>query len=227
MEIDWESFINFPKDIKEVFMPFFTESFESLNVENSEVAKSAEIVIGELEDIIMSSNNSFIEDNFDDWEFVDKFINAYCLERGFRYQIYRNDKDPNDHTITRHKSFRCSLDEQQIRCTTLVNLHNHELNPTQIAHLNNARYQQFNENMIQDLSFFTGCNVAPITQLEILKKKYPQHIFYKQDVYNAIYSLNKNTKDEDFDSGLLFNSLFEKMTEDPNWRVFVRHSGNE
>uniref|UniRef100_U9SVK5 Uncharacterized protein n=1 Tax=Rhizophagus irregularis (strain DAOM 181602 / DAOM 197198 / MUCL 43194) TaxID=747089 RepID=U9SVK5_RHIID len=48
-------------DIKEVFMPFFTESFESLNVENSEVAKSAEIVIGELEDIIMSSNNSFIE----------------------------------------------------------------------------------------------------------------------------------------------------------------------
>ncbi|UZO24026.1 uncharacterized protein OCT59_016353 [Rhizophagus irregularis] len=61
MEIDWESFINFPKDIKEVFMPFFTESFESLNVENSEVAKSAEIVIGELEDIIMSSNNSFIE----------------------------------------------------------------------------------------------------------------------------------------------------------------------
>ncbi|CAB5200001.1 unnamed protein product [Rhizophagus irregularis] len=208
MEIDWESFINFPKDIKEVFMPFFTESFESLNVENSEVAKSAEIVIGELEDIIMSPNNSFIG--------------------GFRYQIYRNDKDPNDHTITRRKSFHCSLDEQQIRCTTLVNLHNHELNPTQIAHLNNARYRQFNENMIQDLSFFTGCNVAPITQLEILKKKYPQHIFYKQDVYNAIYySLNKNTKDEDFDSGLLFNSLFEKMTEDPNWRVFVRHSGNE
>lgn len=126
-----------------------------------------------------------------------------------------------------HCNFKLPKTEQQIRCTTLVNLHNHELNPTQIAHLNNARYQQFNENMIQDLSFFTGCNVAPITQLEILKKKYPQHIFYKQDVYNAIYSLNKNTKDEDFDSGLLFNSLFEKMTEDPNWRVFVRHSGNE
>ncbi|CAB5391682.1 unnamed protein product [Rhizophagus irregularis] len=191
MEIDWESFINFPKDIKEVFMPFFTESFESLNVENSEVAKSAEIVIGELEDIIMSPNNSFI---------------------GCEW----------------HCNFKLPKTEQQIRCTTLVNLHNHELNPTQIAHLNNARYRQFNENMIQDLSFFTGCNVAPITQLEILKKKYPQHIFYKQDVYNAIYySLNKNTKDEDFDSGLLFNSLFEKMTEDPNWRVFVRHSGNE
>ncbi|PKC57847.1 hypothetical protein RhiirA1_471858, partial [Rhizophagus irregularis] len=126
--------------------------------------------------------NLCIEDNFDDWEFVDRFINAYCLERGFGYQVYRNDKDPNDHTITRHKSFRCSLGgnyearkgvnqnvhhlrnsnktscewhcnfklpkiEQQIRCTTLVDLHNHELNPTQIAHLN-ARYRQFNENMI-------------------------------------------------------------------------------
>ncbi|PKK75758.1 hypothetical protein RhiirC2_707888 [Rhizophagus irregularis] len=289
MEIDWEFFINFHKDIEEVFMPFFTESFESLNVENAKVAKSAEIIIGELEDIIMSSNNSFIglgieliepfinntntsntntfscstyqynlciEDNFDDWEFVDKFINAYCLERGFGYQIYRNDKDLNNHIITRRKSFHCSLDGNyktrktinqnlwaairiaelwatnrnstpksailqnlKIICepilTTLVDLHNHELNPTQIAHLN-ARYRQFNENMIQDLSFFTGCNVAPITQLEILKKKYPQHVFHKQDVYNAIYSLIKNIKDEDFDSGLLLNSLFEKMTEDLN-----------
>ena len=43
--------------------------------------------------------------------------------------------------------------------------------------------------MIQGLEFFTDCKVAPIVQLEILKKKYSEHIFHKQDVYNAIYRL--------------------------------------
>lgn len=170
-------------------------------------------------------------------------------------------KDSNDHTITRRKSFRCSLSgnyearkkidqnehrvrdsnkigcewhcnfklpktEQQIRCTTLVDVHNHELNPTEIAHLN-ARYRQFNEDMIQDLRFFTDCKVAPIIQLEILKKKHPHHVFHKQDVYNSIYKLRENCKNEYPDTGSLLNSLFEKMTEDPNWKVFIHHSGNE
>lgn len=81
--------------------------------------------------------------------------------------------------------------------------------------------------MIQDLKFFTDCKVAPIIQLEILKKKYPQHVFHKQDIYNLIYKLCADCKDEGLDSGSLLNSLFEKMTEDPDWKVFVRHSGNE
>src|SRR6185436_5250057 len=45
--------------------------------------------------------------------------------------------------------------------------------------------------------------------------------------YNSIYKLHGNCKDEELDSGSLLNSLFEKMTEDSRWKVFVRHSGNE
>src|SRR5687768_6937344 len=52
--------------------------------------------------------NLYIGDSFDDWESVNRFMHEYCLERGFGYQIYRNDKDSHDHTITRRKSFRCS-----------------------------------------------------------------------------------------------------------------------
>jgi hypothetical protein len=116
--------------------------------------------------------------------------------------------------------------EYQIKCTTLIDVHNHELvNLSQIAYLN-AKYRHFNEDMIQDLKFFTDCKVAPITQLEILKKKYPQHVFNKQDIYNSIYKLREKYSEET-DSGLLLNSLFEKMTEDPCWKVFIRHSGNE
>ncbi|PKK53801.1 hypothetical protein RhiirC2_803120, partial [Rhizophagus irregularis] len=97
----------------------------------------------------------------------------------------------------------------------------------QIAHLN-ARYRQFNEDMMQDLKFFTDCKVAPIVQLEILKKKYPQHVFHRQDVYNSIYKLRESGKnDEKLDSGSLLNALFEKMIEETRWKVFVRHSGSE
>ncbi|CAB5166758.1 unnamed protein product [Rhizophagus irregularis] len=71
---------------------------------------------------------------------------------------------------------------------------------------------------MQDLAFFTDCKVVPIVQLEILKKKYPEHVFHKQDVYNSIYKLHENNKDENLDSGLLLNVLFEKMTEDSNWK---------
>ena len=81
--------------------------------------------------------------------------------------------------------------------------------------------------MIQDLKFFMDCKVAPITQLEILKKKYPEHVFHKQDIYNAIYKLRQNDKNEKLDSVLFLNVLLEKMTQDPRWKVFIRHSGNE
>ena len=126
--------------------------------------------------------NLNVGDTFDDWESVDKFMHGYCLERGFGYQIYRNDKDTNNHAIIRHKSFYCSLSgnyearkeinqnahclqnsnktnckwhsnfklpktEQQIKCTTLVDIHNHKLNPIQITHLN-VKYRQFNDDMI-------------------------------------------------------------------------------
>jgi hypothetical protein len=63
---------------------------------------------------------------------------------------------------------------------------------------------------MQDLRFFTDCKIASITQLEILKKKYPEYIFYKQDIYNAIYKLHQNNKNEKSDTILLFDSLFEK-----------------
>ncbi|PKB98467.1 hypothetical protein RhiirA5_403934 [Rhizophagus irregularis] len=199
--------------------------------------------------------NLAVGDSFDDWLLVDTFMHQYCLERGFGYQIFRNDKDPNDSTIIRRKSFRCSssgnyeprklMDQKlhrlhgtiktncewhvnftfpksahQIGCTTLKDVHNHEVNPAQISHII-ARYRRLNSEMIQDLKFFSDCKVAPITQLEILKKKYPEHVFHKQDVYNAIYKLRQSNRDEKLDSVLFLNVLLEKMTQDPRWKIYI------
>jgi hypothetical protein len=199
--------------------------------------------------------NLTVGDSFDDWSLVDTFMHQYCLERGFGYQIFQNDKDLNDPTIIRRKSFRCSsngnyesrkiIDQKlhrlrgtiktncewhvnftfpksayQIGFTTLKDVHNHEVNPAQISHII-ARYRRLNSEMIQDLKFFMNCKVASITQLEILKKKYSEHVFHKQDIYNVIYKLHQSDRNEKLDSVLFFNILLEKMTQDPRWKVFI------
>jgi len=108
----------------------------------------------------------------------------------------------------------------------LKGTHNHETNPIQVPNVI-ARYRRFSKEMIQDLNFFMDCKVAPITQLEILKKKYPEHVFHKRDVYNAIYSLLKSNKNEKFDTTSMLDILFEKVSQDPRWKVYIRHAGNE
>ncbi|CAB5216371.1 unnamed protein product [Rhizophagus irregularis] len=71
------------------------------------------------------------------------------------------------------------------------------------------------------------CKVAPIVTLEMLKKKYPQHVFHKQDVYNTIYKLcQSNNHEKSSDSTSLLDTLFEKVSQNPTWKVFVRHSDN-
>ncbi|KAF0540331.1 protein far1-related sequence 5-like [Gigaspora margarita] len=79
----------------------------------------------------------------------------------------------------------------------------------------------YNDNFNTSSSLLTkndnnlNCKVAPITQLEMLKKKNSQHVFHKQDVYNAIYKLCKNIN-ERLDSVSFLDTLFEKMLQDPS-----------
>ncbi|PKC56270.1 hypothetical protein RhiirA1_474245 [Rhizophagus irregularis] len=80
---------------------------------------------------------------------------------------------------------------------------------------------------MQDRQFFIDCKVALIVTLEMLKKKYPQHVFHKQDVYNTIYKLcQSNNHEKSSDSTSLLDTLFEKVSQDPTWKVFVRYSAN-
>ena len=142
MELDWESYINFPEDNEDTFYTPFSESNNSelanttippnshfpvedniiplsnnFSVEVGPLSNAIESI--ELSELLSNDTNTSdystyqynlaIGSSFDDWKSVDRFIHEYCLERGFGYQVYRNDKDLNDHTITRRKSFRCSL----------------------------------------------------------------------------------------------------------------------
>ena len=140
-----------------------------------------------------------------------------------------------DHTLHRlhgtiktncewHCNFTFPKIANQVRCTMLEGTHNHETNPVQISNVI-ARYRHFSEEMVQDLKFFIDCKVAPIIQLEILKKKYPDHIFHKQDVYNTIYKLHDQNNKNDTTS--ILDVLFEKISQDSRWKVYIRHAGSE
>src|SRR5581483_4470291 len=59
--------------------------------------------------------------------------------------------------------------EQQIRCITLVDIYNYELNLIQIVHLN-ARYRQFNDDIIQDLRFLQIVKSCLLYNWKFLKK---------------------------------------------------------
>ncbi|PKY28469.1 hypothetical protein RhiirB3_444652 [Rhizophagus irregularis] len=184
-----ESFINFPKDIEDVFTPppnFFIKSDVNCDIEDT---------------IIFPNDNVFIE--LEHKSFCYSLNGNYKNQKIINQNVYHL-RNSNKTNCEWHYNFKLPKTKQHIRCTTLINTHNYELNSAQIAHLN-ARYRQFNDNMMQDLAFFTDCKVVPIVQLEILKKKYPEHVFHKQDVYNSIYKLHENNKDENLDSGLLLN----------------------
>ncbi|CAG8672965.1 22025_t:CDS:2, partial [Racocetra persica] len=142
-------------------LPLFENNNNSLLFEDDDNfnTSSSSLTENDNNPSISYQYNLNVENYFDDWLSVDRFMHNYCLKRGFGYQIFCNDKDPND----------------------------------------------------------SNCKVAPITQLKMLKMKYPQHVFYKQDIYNAIYKLYKNNnKRLNFVSFL--DTLFEKMLQDPCWK---------
>ncbi|CAG8728560.1 17469_t:CDS:2, partial [Cetraspora pellucida] len=89
----------------------------------------------------------------------------------FGYQVFRNDKDSNDSTITCRKSFHCSA------------------NGTYNA------WKKIDQNL---------CRLHGNTKLNY--------------IYNAIYCLCENHKDEKLDSSLFLEALFEKMIYDPDWK---------
>src|ERR1051325_1394546 len=126
---------------------------------------------------------------------------TYEARKGIDQNLHRQ-RNTNKCNCEWHCNFTFPKTAHQIKCTTLKDEHSHELNPNQVVHTI-ARYRHFNSDMVRDLEFFTNCKVAPIVQLEILKKKYPEHVFHKQDVYNAIYQLQKDCKDESLDSSSL------------------------
>lgn len=126
MEVDWDFFLTFPEDTPEntILPTNFFENNESRVLEDIITPpKSSKSFFNEPEEISIelpsqspdipnSIDNTYqynlsMGDSFDDWVSVDTFIHNYCLERGFGYQISRNDKDSNNRSITLRKSYRC------------------------------------------------------------------------------------------------------------------------
>ncbi|PKY60710.1 hypothetical protein RhiirA4_484714 [Rhizophagus irregularis] len=129
---------------------------------------------------------------------VDTFMYNYCLERGFSYQICRNDKDPNNPSITihkSHKSYHCSFNGTYKPRKNI----NQELQWERDSNKFNCQWH---------------CNFT-LQKLE------------NQNVYNSIYHLRKNNEEENSDTTSFLNIFFEKIIEDPHWKIFVRHSGNK
>ncbi|CAG8683397.1 15456_t:CDS:2 [Gigaspora margarita] len=75
---------------------------------------------------ISSTQIQTSRDPFDNWLFVDTFIHQYCLEYGFGYQIFCNDKDLDNPSITYRKSFCCSS-SRKYKAQKSINQNSHHI----------------------------------------------------------------------------------------------------
>ncbi|CAG8662539.1 13577_t:CDS:10 [Gigaspora margarita] len=170
----------------------YDQNFSLLSEDNDDFNMSISLPFENESNISGSSYqyNLYVGDHFDNWLSVDSIscCKSFCCSSS---GIYAPKKviDQNSHRI-------------RVKCTTLVNTHNYEINPTQICNIV-ARYRRLSKEMIQDIKFYLEYKVAPIAQLEMLKKN------------------------DRLDSISFLDILFEKMFQNPCWKVFIRHSDTE
>ncbi|PKC02116.1 hypothetical protein RhiirA5_425710 [Rhizophagus irregularis] len=166
MELDWESYINFPKNSEDTFYTSFPESnsnelknitppnsYFSIELENITILFNSYFSV---EDTSIPPNNNFsvvepLSNAIESIELSESLSNdtstsdysTYYGNYEARKKINQNEhrvRDSNKTECEWHCNFKLPKTEQQIRCTILVDVYNHELNSTEIAHLN-ARYR--------------------------------------------------------------------------------------
>ncbi|CAG8585268.1 17996_t:CDS:2 [Dentiscutata erythropus] len=125
----------------------------------------------------------YIGRSFNEWKEVDKFLKLF----GKLVDITKQYEKPSA-TINCewHVNFNNHKGTKEIICTSLVNKHNHEMNP--LVAQTAPRFYKLSEEMIKDIRFYT-CSMESIgatLQYNLLKAKYPDKYIDKKDVYNAI-----------------------------------------
>ncbi|CAG8770918.1 6737_t:CDS:2, partial [Racocetra persica] len=153
IDVDWDSFVMLP------------DIFNDINSSSLSDNEDNDIIINKNLYPSLSNYNDSVNFNTNLLslaKYSNNHLSFSICERGFGYQTFRNDKDPNDPTIIHRKSFYClsssiyksrkiiDQNSYRIKCTTLESKHTYELNPAKISDVI-VRYRHFSDDMIQDI----------------------------------------------------------------------------
>ncbi|CAG8643034.1 2464_t:CDS:2, partial [Racocetra fulgida] len=143
----------------------------NMNIVNNNVNNAMNNVVNNavntaVSNAVNDANDYFLVSDDDQNDF--NISNTWIQTSGFGFQVFRNDKDSDNPSITYRKSFHYLSSRkykakkindqnlQRLHSNMKTNKHSHKLNPNQVADII-LRYYQFNDKMIQELKFFTSC----------------------------------------------------------------------
>ncbi|CAB5377369.1 unnamed protein product [Rhizophagus irregularis] len=160
---------------------------------------------------------------------------TYECTKAAQYQP-RKDKDPEKHrqrssgsiSCQWHLNVTCPKSTEVIKISTIVNEHNHPLNPNIMIH--GVQFRRFSEEMKSDiLEYLTAVpTMGAQTIYRLLTKKYPDIYIHRKNLYNAIQEVRRCKRiEEKDDAENMLQDLYNLQKEDPGWVIETRIIGND
>ncbi|CAB4393698.1 unnamed protein product [Rhizophagus irregularis] len=160
---------------------------------------------------------------------------TYECTKAAQYQP-RKDKDPEKHRQRSsgsigcqwHLNVTCPKSTEVIKISTIVDEHNHPLNPNIMIH--GVQFRRFSEEMKSDiLEYLTAVpTMGAQTIYRLLTKKYPDIYIHRKNLYNAIQEVRRCKRiEEKDDAENMLQDLYNLQKEDPGWVIETRIIGND
>ncbi|CAG8677694.1 6090_t:CDS:2 [Funneliformis caledonium] len=169
---------------------------------------------------------------FQTWEELEAHLERYALQEGFSYKKTRVDyhlsqdkmkcltaeqkkyeikRRTYEFNVTRPKK------ENPIGITSVKLEHNHEMNP--LVNEMAPKFRKFTQPMLNDVEFYVKHETTSARQIyPLLHAKFPDHLIFKKDLYNAIQKFKVGQKDTiENDTANLLHYLYDKKQQDPEW----------
>lgn len=160
---------------------------------------------------------------------------TYECTKASQYQP-RKDNDPEKHRQRNsgsigcqwHVNVTCPKSTEIIKISTIVDEHNHPLNPNIKIH--GAQFRRFSEEMKSDvLEYLTAVpTMGARTIYRLLSKKYPNTYIHRKNLYNAIQEVRRceRIKEKD-DAENMLQELYNLQKENPGWIIETRIIGED
>ncbi|CAB5181662.1 unnamed protein product [Rhizophagus irregularis] len=148
---------------------------------------------------------------FTSFEILEQSLKRYASQKGFEIRVVRSEKEDN---VWARKTYKCHYGGKYI---PKKNEHNHELQ-------NGIDLQEFSpllckipDNIVEEIQFYVQeCHLGATVLKRILRKKYPDHDIYNQDLYNMICRFKANIQIKN-DAAALVEYLVKLHAENPEW----------
>ena len=113
---------------------------------------------------------------------------------------------------------------KHVYITTFHDVHSHNLTPS-LVKFNNDK--QIPPEIMKEIEFLTvKCKMGVAIQRQYLEAKFPEQMFYDDDLYRAIQYFRPQRKNDSNDAAKLYTRLLEFSQNNPIWKIAIEFDDN-